>query len=82
MNQQIQEIIIKATEDVLGVPVVNQELFARLLVTECAKICDELKFVKEGPSHEVAYQRALCSQAIMENFGLKSKGPITAINIK
>jgi len=82
MNPQIQEIISKATEDVLGVPVVNQELFARLLVAECAKICDELKFVKEGPSHEVAYQRALCSQAIMENFGLKSKGPITAINIK
>jgi len=82
MNPQIQEILNKSIEDIMGVPVVNQELFARLLVAECAKICDELKFVKEGPSHEVAYQRALCSQAIMENFGLKSKGPITAINVK
>jgi len=82
MNPQIQEILNKSIEDIMGVPVVNQELFARLLVTECAKICDELKFVKDGPSHEVAYQRALCGQAIMENFGLKSKGPITAINVK
>jgi hypothetical protein len=82
MNPQIQEILNKSIDDIMGVPVVDQERFARLLVEECAKICDELKFVKEGPSHEVAYQRALCGQAIMENFGLKSKGPITAINVK
>jgi hypothetical protein len=82
MNPQIQEILNKSTDDIMGVAVVDQARFARLLVEECARICDELKFVKEGPSHEVAYQRALCSQAIMENFGLKSKGPITAINVK
>lgn len=82
MNPQIQEILNKATDEVLGVNVVNQEKFARLLIEECAKICDELKFVKEGPSDVVAYQRALCGQAIKENFGLVSKGPITAINVK
>ena len=82
MNAQIQKILVKSTEDIMGVPIVNQELFARLIVEECAKICDELKFVKEGPSHEVAYQRALCGMAIKENFGLVSKGPITALNVK
>ena len=82
MNPQIQEILVKSTEDIMGVPIVNQELFARLIVEECAKICDELKFVKDGPAHEVAYQRALCSMAIKENFGLISKGPITALNVK
>jgi len=82
MNPQIQEILNKSIDDIMGVAIVNQERFARLLIEECAKICDELKFVKDGPSHEVAYQRALCGQAIMENFGLKSKGPITAINVK
>jgi hypothetical protein len=82
MNLQIQEILIKATENIMGVPVVNQELFARLLIEECAKICDELKFVKDGPAHEVAYQRILCGMAIKENFGLISKGPITALNVK
>jgi hypothetical protein len=82
MNPQIQEILNKSIDDIMGVAVVNQERFARLLIAECAKICDELKFVKDGPSHEVAYQRALCGQAIKENFGLISKGPITAINVK
>jgi len=82
MNPQIQEILDRSTNDISGVPVVNQELFARLLIEECSKICDELKFIKDGPAHEVAYQRALCSMAIKENFGLISKGPITALNVK
>jgi hypothetical protein len=82
MNSQIQEILNKSMDDIMGVAVVNQARFARLLIEECAKICDELKFVKEGPSHEVSYQRALCGQAIKENFGLISKGPITALNVK
>jgi hypothetical protein len=82
MNQQIQEIIIKATEDILGVPVVNQELFARLLVEECAKICFELQFSKEGPAEGASYQRILCGTSIKENFGLQGKGPITAKNVK
>ena len=82
MNPQIKEILDKSTDDIMGVNVVDQEKFARLLIEECAKICDELKFVKEGPSDGVAYQRALCGLAIKENFGLVSKGPITAINVK
>ena len=82
MNPQIQEILTKSTDDIMGVPIVDQARFARLLIEECAKICDELKFVKNVPAHEVAYQRALCSMAIKENFGLISKGPITALNVK
>ena len=82
MNTQIQSILDEATDDIMGVPIVNQELFARLLIEKCATLCEELKFVKEGPSHEVAYQRGLCGSAIRENFGLRSKGPITAINVK
>jgi len=82
MNPQIKSILDKATDDVLGVSVVNHELFARLLVEECAKICFELQFSKEGPGEQAAYQRALCGSAIKENFGLQSKGPITAKNVK
>jgi predicted HAD superfamily phosphohydrolase len=58
------------------------DLFARLIVEECAKICSELKFTTEGPGEGAAYQRTLCEMAIKENFGLVSKGPITALNIK
>ena len=82
MNSQIQEILNRSTEDILGVPVVNQELFARLLIEECATICFELKFTTEGPAESAAYQRTLCGTAIKENFGLQGKGPITAKNIK
>jgi hypothetical protein len=57
-------------------------IFARLLIEECAKICSELKFTTEGPGEGAAYQRTLCEMAIKENFGLVSKGPITAKNVK
>jgi hypothetical protein len=82
MNPQIQEILNKSIEDIMGVAVVNQELFARLLIEECATICYELRFTKEGPAEGALYQRTLCGTAIKENFGLMSKGPITAKNIK
>jgi len=77
MNSNIQTIIDKATENNL----INQELFARLLIEECAKICFELQFSKEGPGEQAAYQRTLCGTAIKENFGLQSKGPVSAKNI-
>jgi hypothetical protein len=82
MNEQIQKLLNKATDDILGVPVVNQEMFARLLIEECAKICYELTYTTEGPSENAAYQRTLCGSAIKENFGLVSKGPISAKNVK
>ena len=82
MNSQIQEILNRSTDDILDVPVVNQELFARLLIEECAKICFELRFTTEGPAEGAAYQRTLCGTAIKENFGLQGKGPITAKNVK
>jgi len=82
MNTQIKAILDKATDDIMGGPVVNQELFARLLIEECAKICFELQFSNEGPAESAAYQRTLCGTSIKENFGLQGKGPITAKNIK
>jgi hypothetical protein len=82
MNDQIQKILNKATTEILGVPVVDHELFARLIIEECVNICYELKFTTEGPGEQAAYQRTLCGTAIKENFGLISKGPITAKNVK
>jgi hypothetical protein len=82
MNLQIKEILEKSTDDIMGVPVVDQERFARLLIEECAKICYELRYTNEGPGEQAAYQRTLCGTAIKENFGLISKGPITAKNVK
>jgi hypothetical protein len=82
MNSQIKEILDRSTDDIMGVPVVDQERFARLLIEECAKICYDLTYTAEGPSENAAYQRTLCGSAIKENFGLVSKGPISAKNVK
>ena len=82
MNPQIQEILDRSTNNILGVAVVDQELFARLLIEECATICFELQFTTEGPAEGAAYQRTLCGTSIKENFGLQGKGPISAKNIK
>ena len=82
MNSQIQEILNRSTNDILGVAVVDQERFARLLIEEFATICFELRFTKEGPAEGASYQRILCGTAIKENFGLQGKGPITAKNVK
>jgi hypothetical protein len=82
MNPQIQRILDQSTEDIMGVPVVNHETFARLLVEECANICLNLKFTPEGPSDRAEYQRTLCGMSIKEHFGLVSKAPVTALNVK
>ena len=40
MTEQILELLKKATYDVLGVEQVDQQLFAELIVKECAKRVD------------------------------------------
>jgi hypothetical protein len=82
MIKNIDTLIENATEDTMGVKSVNTAVFARLLVEECAKLCEELKFTHDGPGEQAAYQRALCASALKEHYGLISKGPITALNIK
>lgn len=40
MNNVIKELKDQATEDILGVKQLNAELFADLIVKECAKFSD------------------------------------------
>ena len=54
------------------------EMIAKLVAEECANVCYELRYTNEGPSEGAAYQRTLCATAIKENFGLVSRGPISA----
>ena len=81
MNEQVTKLKQAAGID-YNLDQEGLNLFARLLIEECAKICSELKFTTEGPGEGAAYQRTLCEMAIKENFGLVSKGPITALNVK
>lgn len=81
MNEQIKCLLDKATEDIMGVNVVNQEKFSRLLLEECVTLIDSMKFTNEGPSDTARYQRTLCGSVIKEHFGLQSKAPISSRNI-
>lgn len=38
MNERIEQLLKQATEDSMGVKVVNQAKFAELLIGECAKV--------------------------------------------
>ena len=38
MNARLQQLADQATEDILGMPILNQERFARLIVEECVAI--------------------------------------------
>jgi hypothetical protein len=78
MNQKIKRALDKATENILGVNVTNQENFARLLLEECVTIIDNMQFTKEGPTEAAQYQRTLCGSTIKEHFGLQGKGPISS----
>jgi hypothetical protein len=81
MNAQIKTLLDKATDDIMGVPVLDKEKFARLLLEECVTIIDNMRFTDEGPAEAARYQRTLCGVAIKEYFGLQSKGPVSSRNI-
>lgn len=66
-----------AGKDLDEVQELYQTKLVELIVTECADLCENFKFADEGPSEGAAYQRALCSIAIKEHFGLVSRGPIS-----
>jgi len=40
MNSRLQQLADQATEDILGVPVLNQKQFAELIVRECAEVAN------------------------------------------
>ena len=40
MNPKLQSLADQATEDILGVPILNRERFARLIVEECVAIAE------------------------------------------
>lgn len=39
MNSRIQELAQQATQDIMGVPTLDQQKFAELIVWECAGLC-------------------------------------------
>lgn len=62
MNERIQELAKQATENILGVDILNQQKFAELIIQECAEIAD---FCKQEESIEDV------SSVLRRHFGVK-----------
>ena len=65
MNARLQQLADQATEDILGMPILNQERFAQLIVRECLKIVNrkEYSYHEADPLWETA-------QLIKQHFGI------------
>jgi len=50
MNEKIIELLKTATDNVLGVPIVNHKKFAELIVQECAKAA--YKYTDDSKNYE------------------------------
>jgi hypothetical protein len=64
MNERFKELKTQATEDILGVKLLNEEYFARLIVEECAKIV-------ESQDVDPAFKHRM-SWAIKEHLGFNN----------
>ena len=65
MNQRLQQLADQATEDILGVPILNQKLFAESIVRECLTIVNryEYSYHEADPLWETA-------ELIKQHFGI------------
>jgi len=69
MNPRIQDLAQQATQDIMGVPIVDQQKFAELIVRECidiAKNVDKNPYLDE---HDHARQ---IIKNIGKHFGVES----------
>ena len=68
MNQRLQELLQQSTEDILGVPIVNQKKFAELIVAECIEVFSK-DLPKEGDGKMLEVVNRVCNVA--EHFGVE-----------
>jgi hypothetical protein len=73
MNERIQELINQATDDILGVKVLDKRMFAELIVKECAQIAvfkDSGTVATADVAGHMAAGRSIAARLIREHFGV------------
>jgi len=68
MNERIKELAEQATEDILGVKILNQKKFAELIVRECCDICNKIYFDRYPDAED--WERSEEGDAIKKHFGV------------
>ena len=74
MNERINELLKTATDNILGVPVVNQKKFAELIVKECRDIVEQdmkLAHIQMIPLTLEKYANGRLKEKIREHFGVE-----------
>jgi hypothetical protein len=74
MNQRIQELIDQATDDILGVKVLDKRMFAELIVKECAQIAvfkDSGTVATADVAGHMAAGRSIAARLIKQHFGVE-----------
>jgi hypothetical protein len=64
MNQRIKEFALEATDDIMGVKILNQKKFAELIVWECVDL-------SLGSSHRDDDMGAIIADKIKQHFGVE-----------
>ncbi len=62
MDDRIEQLREQATEDIMGVPVLDHRQFAELIVLECAALCGETASGRDAED---------IAEAILKHFGVK-----------
>jgi len=63
MNQLIiDRLAAQSTDDILGVPVLDRSRFAKLIVRECIRLCDEVDLAGADD----------CMDKIRDHFGVEA----------
>jgi len=75
MNERIRALAEQATDDILGVKVLDQKKFAELIVGECIKCCDEIddinKTYREVRLVDPEFGPKECIATIKAHFGVE-----------
>ena len=75
MNNVTEKLKAQATEDILGVPVLNAELFAKLIIQSCINVCDKVEdeYLNNEEllnNEKYAIGAAVCCNALHKHFGV------------
>lgn len=67
MNQQTQELLKQATDDIMGMPIVDHKKFAELIVRECCKVLQTESVRHDG----YGYNQFGLHNKLREHFGVE-----------
>ena len=71
MNEQLNQLLKESTFDIMGVDVIDHEMFAQLIIKQCTNVIEGGKFLHDqAPTALFAKE---CSSAIKQHFAVAER---------